>query len=166
MRRSPQDRNQPRLLARLIRCHSPHRSTPASTIRPDQHSAPSQLSIVVRSHEADLIRSWRADSLALVWLDPGITPCCKSRKLQSHGFFAKTRSRRESPIRIPSIALSKSPVSLTRDDEAPHIFIRKTRLQPADFLNISAKRLLQQYLPIRDIGWLFDYLVGAGVHEA
>ena len=28
-----------------------------------------------------------------------------------------------------------------RDDEAPHIFIRKTRLQPADFLNISAKRL-------------------------
>jgi hypothetical protein len=32
----------------------------------------------VRSHEADLIHSWRADSLAFVWLDPGITPCCKT----------------------------------------------------------------------------------------
>jgi hypothetical protein len=36
------------------------------------------LSIVARPHEAGLIRSWRADSLAFVWLDPGITPCCKS----------------------------------------------------------------------------------------
>ena len=49
--------------------------------------------------------------------------CCKSRKLQSSVFFAKTRSRRESLIRIPSIALSKSPVSLTRHDEAPsHLY--------------------------------------------
>ncbi len=36
---------------------------------------------------------------------------CKSRKLQCHEFFAKTRSGRRSPIRIPSIALPKSPVS-------------------------------------------------------
>jgi hypothetical protein len=28
----------------------------------------------------DLISSWRADSLAFVWLDPGITPCCRSRR--------------------------------------------------------------------------------------
>src|SRR5262249_14735872 len=27
----------------------------------------------------DLRCSWRADSLSFVWLDPGITPCCKSR---------------------------------------------------------------------------------------
>src|SRR5215813_5373370 len=138
-----QDRNQPRLLAQLNPCRSPRRSMSASTTRPIRHSAPSSLSVVTRSHEADLIHSWRADSLAFVWLDPGITPCCKSRKLQGHEFFAKTRNGKQSPIRIPSIALSKSPVSLTRDDEAPHIFIRKTRLQPADFLNISEKRLLQ-----------------------
>jgi hypothetical protein len=36
------------------------------------------LSIAARPHEDGLIRSWRADSLAFVWLDPGITPCCKS----------------------------------------------------------------------------------------
>src|SRR5262249_44099100 len=151
MRRSPQDRNQPRLLARLIRCHSPHRSTPASTIRPDQHSAPSQLSIVVRSHEADLIRSWRADSLALVWLDPGITPCCKSRKLQGHEFFAKTRNGKQSAIRIDAIALSKSPVSLTLGDEVPHIFTRKPRLRPLKFLILGAKRLLQHYRHSADV---------------
>src|SRR5262249_812017 len=69
--------------------------------------------------------------------------CCKSRKLQSHGFFAKTRSRRETPIRIPSIALSKSPVSLTLGDEVPHIFTRKPRLRPLEFLILGAKRLLQ-----------------------
>jgi hypothetical protein len=30
---------------------------------------------------------------------------------------------------------------------SPHIFTRKPRLQPAEFLNPSAKRLLQQNLP-------------------
>ena len=39
--------------------------------------------------------------------------CCKSRKLQVYKFFAKTRNRKQSPIRITSIALPKSPVSLT-----------------------------------------------------
>ena len=73
-----QDRNQPRLLAQLNPCRSPRRSTSASTIRPIRHSAPSSLSIVARSHEADLIHPWRADSLAFVWLDPEITSCCKS----------------------------------------------------------------------------------------
>src|SRR5215831_17318259 len=74
-----QDRNQPRLLAQLNPCRSPRRSMSASTTRPIRHSAPSSLSVVTRSHEVDLIHSWRADSLAFVWLDPGITPCCKSR---------------------------------------------------------------------------------------
>jgi hypothetical protein len=50
----------------------------ASTTRPVRHSIPLSLSIVARPHEVGLIRSWRADSLAFVWLDPGITPCCKS----------------------------------------------------------------------------------------
>jgi hypothetical protein len=50
------------------------------------------LSIVARPHEAGLIRSWRADSLAFVWLDPGITPCCKSRKSNDAENLAKADS--------------------------------------------------------------------------
>src|ERR1700750_2678098 len=77
--------------------------------------------------------------------------CCKSRKLQRHEFFAKTRGGRRLLIRIPSIALPKSPVSLTRGDMSPHIFTPKTRLQPAEFLITCAKRLLQQYPPKADL---------------
>src|SRR6516225_1724968 len=42
-----------------------------------------------------------------------------------------------------AIALAKSPVSLTRSHEVPHIFTRKPRLRPAEFLTTCAKRLLQ-----------------------
>ena len=80
---------------------------------------------------------------AFVWLDPGITPCCKSRKLQGHEFFAKIRNGKQSPIRIDAIALSKSPVNLTLGDAVPHIFTRKSRLRPLEFLILGAKRLLQ-----------------------
>src|SRR5271156_1418029 len=38
--------------------------------------------------------------------------CCKSRMLQVCEFFAKTRNGKQSPIRITSTALPKSPVSL------------------------------------------------------
>src|SRR6187401_2066014 len=74
--------------------------------------------------------------------------CCKSRKLEGRDFLAKTRNGKQSPIRIISIALPKSPVSFARGDEVPHIFTRKPRLQPAEFLITSAKRLLQQNLPL------------------
>ena len=77
--------------------------------------------------------------------------CCKSRKLQGHEFFAKTRNGKQSPIRITSIALPKSPVSLTCGDEVPHIFTRKPRQQPAEFLITSAKRLLQHNRPVANI---------------
>src|ERR1700735_538961 len=81
--------------------------------------------------------------------------CCKSRKLQVHESLAKTRSGKQSPIRTDAIALSKSPVSLTLGDEAPHILTRKSRLQPLEFLIISAKRLLQHNRPQADIEcWL------------
>jgi hypothetical protein len=73
--------------------------------------------------------------------------CCKSRKLQGSDFFAKTRNGKQSTIRIISIALPKSPVSFARGDEVPHIFTRKPRLQPAEFLITGAKRLFQQNLP-------------------
>ncbi len=69
--------------------------------------------------------------------------CCKSRKLHGHKFFAKTQNGKQSPICTDAIALSKSPVSLTSGDEDPHIFRRKPRLRPLEFLIIGAKRLLQ-----------------------
>src|SRR5678815_5362816 len=78
--------------------------------------------------------------------------CCKSRKLQGRDFLAKTRNGKQSTIRIISIALPKSPVSFARGDEVPHIFTRKPRLQPAEFLITSAKRLLQHNRPTTDIG--------------
>src|SRR5215510_3332162 len=73
--------------------------------------------------------------------------CCKSRKLKGRKFFAKRRNGNQSPIRITSIALPKSPVSLSRGDEVPHIFTRKPRPRPAEFSVTSAKRLLQQNRP-------------------
>src|SRR5271169_2144841 len=78
--------------------------------------------------------------------------CCKSRKLQSREFSRKIQSEKQSPIRIISIALAKSLVSLMWGDEAPHIFTRKPRQLPLEFLSYSAKRLLQHNLPVADIG--------------
>jgi hypothetical protein len=61
-------------------------------------------------------------------------------------------------------------VSLSSGDEVPHIFTRKSRLQPGEFLITSAKRLLQQNLPLPDsrsaakttcAKGLFDHLVDA-----
>src|SRR5262249_17979510 len=93
--------------------------------------------------------------------------CCKSPKLPGDNFPAIRRSDRRPPICAVSITLPRSLVSLSSGDEVPHIFTRKSRLQPGEFLITSAKRLLQQYLPIGDICGaadctLFDHLVGAG----
>jgi hypothetical protein len=77
--------------------------------------------------------------------------CCKSRKLQGNEFFAKTRSENQPLIRIASVALPKSRVSLTGGDEVPHIFTQKPCLQPREFFKRCAKRLLQQNLPLGDI---------------
>src|SRR6202161_1097494 len=87
--RSPQDLNRPHPRARPTLPGPPRRLMSASTTRPVRHSIPLPLSIVARPHEAGLIRSWRADSVAFVWLDPGITPCCKSRKLHQSEFLLK-----------------------------------------------------------------------------
>jgi hypothetical protein len=43
------------------------------------------------------------------------------------------------------------PVSSSLCDEVPHIFIPKSHLEPREFLISSAKRLLQQYLPLANI---------------
>src|SRR5215510_10984921 len=71
--------------------------------------------------------------------------CCKSPKLPGDNFPAVRRSDRRPPIYVVSITLPRSPVSLSSGDEVPHIFTRKSRLQPGEFLITSAKRLLQQY---------------------
>src|SRR5262245_30430546 len=74
--------------------------------------------------------------------------CCKSPKLPGDKFPAVRRSDRRPPICVVSITLPRSPVSLSSGDEVPHIFTRKSRLQPGGIVITSAKRLLQQYLPI------------------
>src|SRR5215831_11957459 len=73
--------------------------------------------------------------------------CCKSPKLPGDNFPVVRRFDRRPPIYVISIALPRSPVSLSSGDEAPHIFTRKSRRQPGEFLITSAERLLQQYLP-------------------
>jgi hypothetical protein len=48
-----------------------------------------------------LAHPWRADSLALVWLDPGITPCCKSRKSNVSENLAKADVSTTRPLQCP-----------------------------------------------------------------
>src|SRR5262245_51365105 len=77
--------------------------------------------------------------------------CCKSPKLPGDNFPVVRRFDRRPPIYVVSVALPRSPVSLSSGDEVPHIFTRKSRRQPGEFLITSAERLLQQYLPTGDI---------------
>src|SRR5262244_4040405 len=76
--------------------------------------------------------------------------CCKSPKLPGDKFPAVRRSDRRPPICVVSITLPRSPVSLSSGDEVPHIFTRKSRLQPGKILTTGAKRLLQHNLPEAD----------------
>src|SRR5262249_40226344 len=76
--------------------------------------------------------------------------CCKSPRWPGADFPAVEKSDRRPLIRVPSIALPRSSARLSSDDEVPRIFTRKSRLKPGKFLITSAKRLLQQNLPIAD----------------
>src|SRR5580700_2044227 len=76
--------------------------------------------------------------------------CCKSPKLPGANFLAVKNSDRRPPVDVASITLPRSPASLSSGDEVPHIFTRKSRVQPKKILITSAKRLLQQNLPILD----------------
>ena len=62
-------------------------------------------------------------------------------------FLAVKKSDRRPPVDVASITLPRSPASLSSGDEVPHIFTRKSRVQPKEILIASAKRLLQQSLP-------------------
>src|SRR6266511_2398763 len=77
--------------------------------------------------------------------------CCKSPKLPGDKILAIRRTNRRPPIYAASVTLPSSPARSASGNEVPHIFTRKSRLQPGEFLVTSAKRLLQQYLPIGDI---------------
>src|SRR6516165_2514620 len=93
--------------------------------------------------------------------------CCRSPKLLGASFSAVKKSDRRSPIDVASITLPRLPASLSSGDEVPRIFTRKSRVQPKEFLITSAKRLLQQYLPIADLSRcsklsrLLEHLVGS-----
>jgi ABC-type uncharacterized transport system substrate-binding protein len=65
------------------------------------------------------------------------------------------RTNRRSAICVPSIALPKSPVNSSSGDEVPHIFTRKSRLQPGEFLITSAKRLLAAMAATKTIPIVF-----------
>src|SRR5262249_11153930 len=69
--------------------------------------------------------------------------CCKSPKLPGDNFPAIRRFNQRPPICVVSIKLRSSPVSFSSCDKVPHIFTRKSRLQPGEFSITSAKRLLQ-----------------------
>src|ERR1700738_4308956 len=76
--------------------------------------------------------------------------CCKSPKLPGADFLAVKKSDRRPPIDVAPITLPRSPASLSSGNEVPHIFTRKSRVQPKEILITSAKRLLQQNRPGAD----------------
>src|SRR5438876_12411371 len=76
--------------------------------------------------------------------------CCKSPKLPGDKILAIRRTNRRPPIYAASVTLPSSPASSSSGNEVPHIFTRKSRLQPGEFLVTSAKRLLQHNLPGAD----------------
>src|SRR5262245_31498634 len=77
--------------------------------------------------------------------------CCKSPQLSGDNFLAIRRSDRRAAIFIASVALARSLTSLSSGDEVPYMFTRTSRLWPLELLISSAKRLLQQNLPIPDL---------------
>src|SRR3977135_1424630 len=111
----------------------------ASTTRQVRHKIPLPRSIVARPHEAGPILSWRADSLALVWLDSGITPCCKSLKRRSGQFLAKERNEREPTINTAPHPLREWALSLARGDLSPHIITQSPRLRGGELSPTSKK---------------------------
>jgi hypothetical protein len=76
--------------------------------------------------------------------------CCKSPKWPGANFPAVKKSDRRPRIDVAPITLPRSPASLSSRNEVPHIFTRKSRVQPKEILITSAQRLLQQNLPDPD----------------
>ena len=70
--------------------------------------------------------------------------CCKSPKIPGAKFFERNEAHYDSLINMAPRPLAKPPVSLSRGDEVPHIFIRESHQRARKILISSGKRLLQQ----------------------
>jgi hypothetical protein len=90
-------------------------------------------------------------------MPPECSHCCKSPKLPGANFSAVEKSDRRPPLDVASITLPRSPASLSSGDEVPHIFTRKSRVQPKEILIASAKRLLQQNRHFRRIAAMHNF---------
>jgi hypothetical protein len=71
----------------------------------------------------------------------------KSPKISGGDFLERNKVKLCSPFNMAPRPLAKSPVSLSRGDEVPHIFIRESHQRPRKILISGGKRLLQQNLP-------------------
>jgi hypothetical protein len=75
----------------------------------------------------------------------------KSVDLDSnHGLLVAHQATEKISHNFQQAALPRSSASLSSGDEVPHIFTRKSRVQPKEILMTSAKGLLQQNLPLAD----------------
>src|SRR6516165_3807593 len=70
--------------------------------------------------------------------------CCKSPKILRDDFLERNEAKLWSPFNMAPRPLAKSPVSFSRGDEVPHIFIRESHQRARKILISSGKRLLQQ----------------------
>jgi hypothetical protein len=66
--------------------------------------------------------------------------CCKSPKLPGANFIAVKKSDPRPPIDVASITLPRSPASLSSRNEVPHIFTRKSCVQPKEILITQQNR--------------------------
>src|SRR6516165_12718941 len=82
--------------------------------------------------------------------------CYKSLKILSGDFFERNEAELWLPINMAPRPLVMPPVSLSRGDKVPHIFIRKSHQRARKFLISRGKRLLQEYLSTADIKVPFD----------
>src|SRR6516162_11656794 len=86
--------------------------------------------------------------MALPWLrSESCRYCCKSPKILGDDFLERNEAKLCSPFNMAPRPLAKSPVSFSRGDEVPHIFIRESHQRARKILISSGKRLLQQNLP-------------------
>jgi hypothetical protein len=76
----------------------------------------------------------RFRTLAPQRIDAVCRYCCKSPKLPGANFLAVKKSDRRPPIDVAPITLPRSPASLSSGNEVPHIFTRKSRVQPKEIL--------------------------------
>src|SRR5262249_26281419 len=99
------------------------------------------------SRRARLSRTWRSD-----FRFGAVTVGCAILRTTCYGFGDRSSTR----IRCLIVSLAGD-----RKDRGQHRCPLTRRLADSRRTSRNFRKV-----PIRDIGWLFDYLVGAGVHEA